>query len=302
MPTIAGANIPPPKSWDEFEDIVLSTAKLRWKSTNFFRNGRQGQRQDGVDVFGNSDEGMIIGVQCKNTIHRLSEDVICSEIKKAESFEPTLGALYIATTSSRDAALQESIRKISKERKIAERFFVEILFWEDIQHDLSLDEMEFFKHYPQFCPNKDTPKNALPKEYDKKLYDELINLLPTLGVITFIDQQNMGDTFRDSNLDPLRTFNNEWNCADREFINADLETIRKSLWQKSEEYLMLIATHTRYLRNSMELRSISVDWEGFEQPKYLREVVDSLHLLAEEIVHLHRTLIRTARDYFVGIL
>ena len=93
MPTIANANIPTPKSWDEFEDIVLSATKLRWKSTDFFRNGRQGQRQDGVDVFGNSAEGMMIGVQCKNTIHRLSEDVVCSEIKKAESFEPTLIAV-----------------------------------------------------------------------------------------------------------------------------------------------------------------------------------------------------------------
>jgi hypothetical protein len=296
MPTIAGSNIPPPKSWDEFEDIVLSIAKLRWKSTDFFRNGRQGQRQDGVDIFGNSAEGRIIGVQCKNTIHRLSEDVVCSEIKKAESFEPTLEALYIATTSFRDSALQKSIRKISEERTLAERFSVDLLFWEDITGDLSLDKRVFFKHYPQFSPNKD-----LSKEYDKKLYDELINLLPTLGIIWFIDQQNMGDTFRDANLDPLRTFNNEWNCVEREFINTDLETIRKSLWQKSEEYLRLIARHTCYLGNSTELRSIPVEWE-FEQPKYLREVVNSLHLLAEEIVDLHRNLIRTARNYFVGII
>ena len=244
----------------------------------------------------------MIGVQCKNTIHRLSKGVVCSEIKKAELFEPPLGALYIATTSSRDAALQESIRKMSEEHIIAGRFSVEILFWEDIERDLSLDKREFFKHYPQFSSNKDISTKDIPKEYDKKLYDELINLLPRSGIITFIDQQNMGDTFRDANLDPLRTFNNEWNCVEREFINTDLETIRKSLWQKSEEYLKLVARHTRYLRNSMELRSISLDWEGFEQPKYLREVVDSLHLLAEEIVDLHRTLIRTARDYFVGVL
>ena len=301
MPTIAGANIPPPKSWDEFEDIVLSTAKLRWKSTNFFRNGRQGQRQDGVDVFGNSDEGMMIGVQCKNTIHRLSKDIICSEIKKAESFEPTLGALYIATTSSRDAALQESIRKISKERKIAERFFVEILFWEDIERDLSLDEREFFKHYPQFCPNKDIPKNELPKEYDKKLYDELINLLPTSGIIWFLDQNNMGEAFVDTTFDPLRTFNNEWNCVEREFINTNLENLRKDLWEKIDEYLRIVRRETWHVGNSMRLKSIPSEWQ-FENPERFRKIVDSLHILAGEIVDLHRNLIRTARDYFVGII
>jgi hypothetical protein len=46
-PTIANANIPPPRSWDEFEDIVLSAAKRRWSSTEFYRHGRQEQRQRG---------------------------------------------------------------------------------------------------------------------------------------------------------------------------------------------------------------------------------------------------------------
>jgi phosphoglycerol transferase MdoB-like AlkP superfamily enzyme len=51
MPTISSSSIPTPKSWDEFEDIVLAAAKLRWNATDFFRNGRQGQKQDGVDVW-----------------------------------------------------------------------------------------------------------------------------------------------------------------------------------------------------------------------------------------------------------
>ena len=301
MPTIAGANIPSPKSWDEFEDIVLSTSKLRWKSTDFFKNGRQGQRQDGVDIFGNSAEGRMIGLQCKNTIHRLSKDVVCSEIKKAESFEPPLGALYIATTSSRDVALQESIRKISEERIRTRRFSVEILFWEDIVDDLALDEREFFKHYPQFFPKKDFSKNNLPKEYDKKLYDELINLLPNLGIIDFLRQQNMGDTFIDANLDPLWTFDNEWNCVEREFINTNLDNIRKDIWKKTHEYLLIVSVETWHIGSSTKLRAIPSEWQ-FENPERFKKVVDSLHTLAGEIVDLHCILIRTARDYFVGII
>ena len=49
MPTIPSSNIPTPKSWGEFEDIVLAAAKLRWNATDFFRNGRLGQKQEGVD-------------------------------------------------------------------------------------------------------------------------------------------------------------------------------------------------------------------------------------------------------------
>lgn len=52
MPTISSSKVPSPKSWDEFEEITLSAAKLRWNSTDFYRHGRQGQKQDGVDIWG----------------------------------------------------------------------------------------------------------------------------------------------------------------------------------------------------------------------------------------------------------
>ena len=35
MPTIASSNVPTPKSWDEFEDITLAAAKLRWNSPDY---------------------------------------------------------------------------------------------------------------------------------------------------------------------------------------------------------------------------------------------------------------------------
>ena len=35
MPTIPNSYIPAPKSWEEFESIVLSAAKLRWQSDKF---------------------------------------------------------------------------------------------------------------------------------------------------------------------------------------------------------------------------------------------------------------------------
>ena len=51
----------------------------------------------------------------------------------------------------------------------------------------------------------------------------------------------------------------------------------------------------------MRLKSIPSEWQ-FENPERFRKIVDSLHILAGEIVDLHRNLIRTARDYFVGII
>lgn len=295
MPTIASSNIPSPKSWDEFEDITLSATKSRWNSPSFFRNGRQGQRQDGVDVFGTANDGASIGVQCKNTIGGLSVTLVEKEIKNAGSFEPPLNSLYIATTAPRDAVLQEAVRKISETRKKNSKFSVDVLFWDDIAHDLATDEKVFFKHYPQF-----SPKKSPVKEHDQKLYDALIQLLPSTGVIQFLDQNNMaGFSFLDSMLDPLRKFYYEWNRPEQEFINSELESLRKELWQRADQYLDVITTETFSVGSMAERRSVPEEWQ-YQQPERFNRVVKDLHSLAGEIVDLHGKLVRAARDYFVG--
>lgn len=128
MPTIASSVVPPPKSWDEFEDITLAAAKLRWNNSDFQRNGRQGQKQDGVDVFGHDDDDRHIGVQCKNTVDGISLGTITKEIALAEGFKPSLDGLYIATTAKRDGPLQTEVRKLSVQRKADKLFRVDQLF------------------------------------------------------------------------------------------------------------------------------------------------------------------------------
>ncbi|WP_175047978.1 hypothetical protein [Duganella vulcania] len=153
MPTIVGSQVPPPRTGDEFEDIALSAAKLRWRHTDFFRHGRPGQRQDGVDIYGTlGAPRTAIGIQCKNTMGGLTEDAILAEIRNAESFKPPLGALYIATTASRDNVLQEKMRIVSADRTARGKFSVDILFWSDLVFDLAKDRDEFFKHYPYLAP------------------------------------------------------------------------------------------------------------------------------------------------------
>ena len=293
MPTIASSIIPPPKSWEEFEEITLSATKLRWSSQAFFGNGRRGQRQDGVDIFGMIPDGRHVGVQCKNTISGLDELVIIKEIGNAESFEPILASLYIATTAPRDALLQKSIRKISADRIGDGKFSVDLLFWEDLAADLATDQQIFFKHYPQFSQVKNSPKY-----HDERLYAELMELLPSGGVIEFLDENNMaGFLFLNSKLDPLRKFYKEWHRPERTFINAKLESIRLELWQRVGSYLNEVTIRTFSSITHPELYSIPQDLE-IQNPKLFWEIVNRLHSLAEEIVQLHRVLVLTAREYF----
>ncbi len=149
MPTISAAVIPFPKSWDEFEEITRDSLKLKWNSPNLQRIGRQGQSQQGVDIYGEDDLGRSVGVQCKLTENEIDLNTIQTEIQKANCFVPSLEAYYIATTSPQDAKIQRELRVLSKARLQKGEFPIGIIFWNDIVQELLNDEKVFHKHYPQ---------------------------------------------------------------------------------------------------------------------------------------------------------
>ncbi|VVS92218.1 hypothetical protein [Desulfoluna spongiiphila] len=186
MPTLSSMHIPTPKSWDEFEEITTSSLKIKWNSPNLTRNGRQGQSQDGVDIFGEDECGRPVGVQCKLTTKSISIGIIDREIKNAEGFKPELSSLYIATTAPRDAKIQREVRLISLERVDNGRFPVGILFWDDLTQELIKDESEFSKHYPQFSlkrSNIPTPKiSGSPNKGTNKELDEFVERFKSIFI------------------------------------------------------------------------------------------------------------------------
>ena len=142
-------NIPPPTSWNEFEDIVNDCFKIRWQTSDLMRYGRQGQRQQGVDIYGPNDLGQPSGIQCKLLEDEISKSDIDEEIAKAELFRPSIDVLYIATTAKRDAKIQEYVRILSFKRCHVGNFAITILFWADLWQDLVKNPMLFKTHYPQ---------------------------------------------------------------------------------------------------------------------------------------------------------
>ncbi len=88
--------IAPPSSWDVFEQLCHALYRSVWGDSNAQRNGRQGQPQAGVDVFGTNHAqasgapghgaGGLWGVQCKQKGlgHKVSESEFDAELAKAE--------------------------------------------------------------------------------------------------------------------------------------------------------------------------------------------------------------------------
>ena len=126
------------KSWDEFESLCLMLFKEIWNCPNAQKNGRQGQEQKGVDIFGTpSWEDKIYGVQCKHKQYdkKLTIDEIYKECDKAKKFDKNLVLLYFATTDSRDSFLQELVRNLNNEKKY--NFKILVYSWNDIEEELN---------------------------------------------------------------------------------------------------------------------------------------------------------------------
>ena len=135
---IAPTQLKKPSNWQDFEKLC----KLLWGevwncSDTIKRNGRQGQSQNGVDVYVYVEkEQGYCGIQCKGKDDynkpQLTEKEIDGEIEKAKNFRPSLKRFIFATTANKDAKTEEYIRTKNIESLNNGGFKIDIFSWEDI--------------------------------------------------------------------------------------------------------------------------------------------------------------------------
>lgn len=146
--------------WDEFELLCFRLWKSIWGDPAAHRYGRQGQRQNGVDIYGHDPfDKSIIGIQCKgkngNYGSYLTEKEIDAECANALNFRPELGTFIMATTSPRDTKLQDHCNLLNEQNIY--HFKVDTWSWDDITDEVICrpDLMsEFYSSYETYSINK----------------------------------------------------------------------------------------------------------------------------------------------------
>jgi hypothetical protein len=129
----------PPIDPTAFESLGLDLWREIWNDPNAQKNGRSGQPQAGVDVFG-QHEGKWTGVQCKQKDgllwSKLTVKELEAEVEAAKQFKPPLASFILATTGPRDAKVQKRAREFIEEHKQQGLFSVVVWSWEDIWDEL----------------------------------------------------------------------------------------------------------------------------------------------------------------------
>jgi hypothetical protein len=140
-----------PENWQDFETLCKKLWCEIWECPEIKKNGRAGQDQSGVDVYGiPKNENGYYGIQCKGkdeyTNKQLTVKEINNEIKKALKFTPKLKKFYFTTTAVKDAKIEEIIRTKNIEHKKIGLFEIHIFSWEDIV-DLIFENQETYNYY-----------------------------------------------------------------------------------------------------------------------------------------------------------
>lgn len=133
MPSLTDLKIIPPVNDALFEELCCELWKRIWGDPGTLRNGRNGQSQKGVDVYGRPNgSSEYAGVQAKAVAKPLSLSAISREIEEAKTFMPALSHLIIATTAPKDANAEEAVRIISEKHSAEGIFSVVLIGWTDV--------------------------------------------------------------------------------------------------------------------------------------------------------------------------
>lgn len=149
-----------PENWQDFESLCKKLWGEIWCVPHKIKkNGRLGQEQSGVDVYAKpKGEDKYWGIQAKGkddySNAKLTKMEIISEIEKAKKFQPNLGVYIIASTTNKDAKIEEFIRLKDIENQSQGSFEVLLYCWEDIV-DLLEDNKETYNWYLHGINQKD---------------------------------------------------------------------------------------------------------------------------------------------------
>lgn len=127
-----------PENWQDFESLCKKLWGEIWSIPNKIKkNGRLGQEQSGVDVYGKpKGEVGYWGIQAKGkddySNAKLTKSEILKEIEKAKKFQPILSVYIIASTTNKDANIEEFVRLKDIENQSQGSFEILLYCWEDI--------------------------------------------------------------------------------------------------------------------------------------------------------------------------
>lgn len=241
MSSLSGTRLPEPTDWEDFERKSCVLFRCVLNDPNTQQNGRQGQPQHGVDVYGYRDEDAqrLVGVQCKKKYRdEVKESELEEEVEKAQKFEPAITEFILVTTAPRDQKIQTTARQITKRLAVTDRpIRVYVWGWEDIceragEHDEAYQA--FDPTYEPFSKRGFDELNAKQDENTRLLQEirEVIERRPNAGSLVNVDKARRDDT---EIFGQVKAFDAIASSGDARVALQQLTKLREEKWADANE-------------------------------------------------------------------
>lgn len=177
-----------PANWQDFETLCKQLWGEIWQCPEIKKNGRAGQLQNGVDIYGvPKGENQYYGIQCKGkdeyTQKQFTKQELISEIENAKTFSPGLKKLYFATTALKDVGIEAFVRRKNVEHLQSGLFEIHIFCWEDI-----VELIDANRHTHDWYLKNENFKNT--KEIKVTFHNDEVEMHTTTFFMGIIPGQN----------------------------------------------------------------------------------------------------------------
>lgn len=158
MTDFTSVSFPPSKDWQAFgrHSRVLFEHSLGDPQTQ--TNGRPGQRQHGVDIYGRrKSNGAQVGIQCKGKDNdyggTVTDAELRREVEKTKKFTPALDEFILVTTAPDDNAIQEAARRLEQEVRAGGRQLkIAVCGWGRVQQEIAQHPAAINAFHPDASP------------------------------------------------------------------------------------------------------------------------------------------------------
>lgn len=132
------------------------------------------------------------------------------------------------------------------------------------------------------------------KEHDSILFTLLLKELPTeSNTMQLLAYHDFGGSFPFESINPLGIFIERWQDAEHEFVDKQLDNLRKQLIESIQYFLEKLNLNVHPNKSGERL---SIGMRDFEDRPEIFTIAKELNELATSVFQVHQELVRRARQ------
>jgi hypothetical protein len=196
MSSLSSTALLKPKDWQDFERKTRVLFECVLADPNTQMNGRIGQPQHGVDIWGyrKEDRQRLVGVQCKRSDDAITTAELEAELEKAKGFEPPISEFIVVTTAPRDAKIQQRARELTESLSQKERpISVTVWGWQDVEEQAARYVDAHHAFDPTFNPYVERAQQEILAKLDQIAYDKGVPTAPLRAILAKLGEVGVPD-------------------------------------------------------------------------------------------------------------